>query len=145
MASSLKTKAKRMRKNGWSYAAIAAEVGKSVATVQKWVNPTAKKRLKEAWNKWRKSPRGRVKLNLCMGKARAVQGGFEPCSASADEVLAALVADCPICLTENADMVIDHCHETGKFRGWICRSCNGALGLLQDDIKTLRRAIAYLS
>jgi len=100
--------------------------------------------MKDAWDRWRKTPRGQVMMNLSNGKARAAEGGFAPCAASVEEVLDAMVADCPICLTENADMVVDHCHATGKFRGWICRSCNGAIGLLQDNIETLRRAIAYL-
>jgi Recombination endonuclease VII len=26
----------------------------------------------------------------------------------------------------------DHCHLTGAFRGWLCVSCNNALGLLRD-------------
>ena len=42
------------------------------------------------------------------------------------------------------DLVIDHDHETGKFRGWLCRRCNIALGKFNDDIPTLKNAIKYL-
>ena len=39
---------------------------------------------------------------------------------------------------------VDHCHGTGKIRGLLCRSCNGALGGFRDNPALLTRAIAYL-
>jgi Recombination endonuclease VII len=33
---------------------------------------------------------------------------------------------------------IDHDHETGKFRGVICRRCNQVLGMVKDSQKILR-------
>lgn len=39
---------------------------------------------------------------------------------------------------------LDHCHETGKFRGWLCYSCNSALGKLGDNSLMVARAVAYL-
>lgn len=62
---------------------------------------------------------------------------------------------CPICLndeetvkgkgnTKNGSWVIDHCHETEEFRGWLCHKCNRSLGGFDDDIGTLERAIDYL-
>lgn len=45
----------------------------------------------------------------------------------------------------NSKAVLDHCHETGKFRGFLCHSCNVALGLLNDNVQTLEKAIAYIS
>ena len=41
--------------------------------------------------------------------------------------------------------VLDHNHETGEFRGWICNDCNNALGKFNDDPKVLRIAIRYLN
>ena len=40
--------------------------------------------------------------------------------------------------------VIDHCHDTKKFRGILCKSCNSALGKFGDDIPMLKKAIEYL-
>ena len=62
---------------------------------------------------------------------------------------------CPICLgnaddvkgkgnTKNGSWVIDHCHDTEKFRGWLCHKCNRSLGGFDDNIPTLKRAIQYL-
>lgn len=39
---------------------------------------------------------------------------------------------------------VDHCHETGKFRGWLCTGCNTALGKFGDSVAGLMRAVAYL-
>lgn len=39
---------------------------------------------------------------------------------------------------------VDHCHETGKLRGLLCRECNLTLGFVSDSIETLTRLIAYL-
>lgn len=39
---------------------------------------------------------------------------------------------------------LDHCHETGAFRGWLCFRCNTAIGKLGDNLAGLERAIAYL-
>lgn len=44
----------------------------------------------------------------------------------------------------DSGLVIDHCHTTGVVRGMLCHNCNRALGLMQDDIELLKRAVSYL-
>lgn len=39
---------------------------------------------------------------------------------------------------------IDHDHDTGSFRGWLCSSCNTGMGLLGDSVKRLLQAVEYL-
>lgn len=39
---------------------------------------------------------------------------------------------------------LDHCHETGQFRGWLCANCNMGLGKFYDDPDLLNKAIQYL-
>ena len=40
--------------------------------------------------------------------------------------------------------MLDHCHETNQFRGWICRNCNTGIGNLGDNVEGLENAIRYL-
>ena len=39
---------------------------------------------------------------------------------------------------------VDHNHRTYKVRGLLCQKCNMAIGLMQDNVKMLRKAIEYL-
>lgn len=41
-------------------------------------------------------------------------------------------------------MHFDHDHVSGRFRGWICGSCNRVLGLVKDDPDRLRALAMYL-
>lgn len=41
-------------------------------------------------------------------------------------------------------LAVDHNHKTGKVRGLLCENCNRAIGLLYDNIDSLRNAIDYL-
>ncbi len=41
-------------------------------------------------------------------------------------------------------LALDHCHATGKFRGWLCGPCNLSIGQLGDTVQALERATAYL-
>lgn len=42
------------------------------------------------------------------------------------------------------DLSVDHCHDTGQIRGLLCRSCNFALGHMEDDPHRFRVAAQYL-
>lgn len=44
----------------------------------------------------------------------------------------------------NNPFVLDHDHESGEFRGWICNYCNVGLSRFFDDVKILKNAIRYL-
>lgn len=53
------------------------------------------------------------------------------------------VGECCIC-GSISPLVIDHCHTTGKIRGFICSSCNSVLGYSKDNIQILENSIKYL-
>jgi hypothetical protein len=41
-------------------------------------------------------------------------------------------------------LAFDHCHQSGKFRGWLCLKCNVALGMSDDRPAVLRALAEYL-
>jgi len=54
---------------------------------------------------------------------------------------------CSVCKKEfenSKSCNIDHDHKTGKIRGLLCVKCNCGLGCLDENIKTLQKAIKYL-
>jgi hypothetical protein len=56
-------------------------------------------------------------------------------------------AECENCnktFKSGHDRHLDHCHKTGKFRGWLCNRCNRGLGFFDDCIEGLEQAIRYL-
>ena len=40
--------------------------------------------------------------------------------------------------------VLDHCHDTNTFRGWVCHKCNTGLGGFRDDLTILKNAVKYM-
>ena len=51
---------------------------------------------------------------------------------------------CPICHRYTEEWVLDHCHNTDAFRGYICRSCNLGLGHFDDNPDLVQAALDYL-
>ena len=47
--------------------------------------------------------------------------------------------------TATEKLVMDHDHDTHRFRGWICPNCNTGLGKFGDSIERLQAAIQYLN
>ena len=46
--------------------------------------------------------------------------------------------------TRLQNWVLDHCHDTNTFRGWVCHKCNTGLGGFSDDLTIIERAVIYL-
>lgn len=50
---------------------------------------------------------------------------------------------CQICNTTK-NLCYDHCHETDKFRGILCKKCNLSLGQMGDTFESIERFYLYL-
>ena len=86
---------------------------------------------------WCRSCRATYRSENNRGKHRAV---------ISDEALMdikATVKNCVIC-GDDADLVVDHDHVTGKIRGMLCNHCNRGLGHFRDDPMLLEFAAQYL-
>ncbi len=51
---------------------------------------------------------------------------------------------CAICHKVMTRPHVDHCHQSGVFRGILCFKCNVGLGSFDDSIENLKSAIRYL-
>lgn len=56
---------------------------------------------------------------------------------------------CDICSVPESEctkgLALDHDHQTGEFRGFICNNCNRGLGLLGDNLESIEKVVKYLS
>lgn len=54
---------------------------------------------------------------------------------------------CYICkktISSKRNICVDHCHDTQKIRGILCRDCNSFLGYMADDKKRIKSAMKFL-
>jgi len=163
--------ARRMRESGKTYKQIGDHFGVSKHTASRMLNlehhadcvakrrndhkhrygsdPEYRRKIIRRVCDQQKTVRGRVLARLRLSRIEAKRNGFAACSASADTILEAFTGKCQLCgITEDElgkKLVIDHCHQTGRFRGWICSFCNSGLGYFRDSEIILQKAIGYLN
>lgn len=51
---------------------------------------------------------------------------------------------CEVCGSKDKNLCYDHDHNTMKFRGVLCTSCNYAIGILGDNLEGVKNAYNYL-
>lgn len=61
-----------------------------------------------------------------------------------EEMLLLQGGRCALCLRGDIKLCIDHDHSSGQVRGLICNMCNSYLGIINDSVEVLKRAIEYL-
>ena len=66
-----------------------------------------------------------------------------------EEMLAKQEGCCAVCgieekYCEHSRLAVDHDHETGEVRALLCKKCNQAIGLLQDNSSFALNAYEYL-
>ena len=99
-----------------------------------------------ATSKWRKEN----PLAVALQNSRSVvrKRGHASCAATVKELEVAFTGHCAICdvpeLECKTRLHLDHDHETGEFRGFLCGKCNKMLGLANDSEEILTSSLHYL-
>lgn len=106
------------------------------ANIRRWrmLNPKRNKEIKRT--SWR----------TCFIRQMSKQSG-EPFESIVKRI-DALPECCEICgwtPTKKRRIVpLDHCHETGHFRGKLCDKCNSGIGYFYNNTELLKKAVKYL-
>ena len=135
----------RIKKDGTHGAATACRVCENLIKNQ-W-----KKRNPDKYQKYEKIWRdgiGRFKVALMQSRRNAKAKGYVGCLATSEEISSAFTGKCDVCgIPErecNRKHCMDHDHKTGDFRGWLCDSCNKALGHLKNSKEIIFSLAVYL-
>lgn len=90
-------------------------------------------------------PNGRIVRRPSCKKCRSKKKGIDSYQKSLYKRPKTL--QCPICLdnVNGSYARLDHSHQTGNVRGWLCDNCNTAIGKLKENVDVLQRAIDWLS
>lgn len=96
----------------------------------------------EYWQEWRYK-------NIDKCKSADIKRKFGITLIDFESMITAQQGECLICGVEFwslniRDVAIDHDHKTGKIRGILCRKCNTGIGMFNDDLKVVKKAVAYL-
>ncbi len=88
----------------------------------------------------------RFSIPLYKSKHHSNKYGYVMCLATKQELKDSFTGQCFVCNVPEGKtkLHMDHDHKTGKFRGWLCKSCNHALGILQDSSERIENLLIYL-
>ncbi len=79
---------------------------------------------------------------------KAELGGWKPCDISPEELLSSFTGYCFVCSIPEIECIqklhMDHNHETGEFRGWLCNKCNASIGIMRESPELLLRLAEYV-
>ncbi len=80
-----------------------------------------------------------------MDRRKHLRGAYGLTIEQYDEMLEAQGGVCAICgECPDEGLAVDHCHDTGRVRGLLCRNCNSGIALLQEDLDRFSKAAKYL-
>lgn len=100
----------------------------------------------EARARWKREDRFVHALSAARHWAK--KHGHASCCAAKDEIEAAFTGNCHVCGLSEKDhgkkLNLDHDHESGVLRGWLCNRCNLAAGLLCDSPDRMRALAEYI-
>ncbi len=128
---SKETRAKMKGKKPWNKD-LSKETDKRLRAASKKQSDSAKRHPSNTLNKtWKQKEHGEY-YGLTYTQKREKQAGRKK------------PKKCDIC-KQTGKINFDHCHKSGKFRGWICWNCNTAIGHAKDNPAILKRMIKYLN
>ena len=52
---------------------------------------------------------------------------------------------CQCCGRKTSNLQLDHCHKTGRLRGFLCQHCNCAIGFVSESPALLRSVAKYIA
>jgi hypothetical protein len=118
-------------------------------TYKKWVAEYKRSgKQREVQERFDNGALGRFRRSLYQSWNCGKRGGYLGCTATPEQLEAAFIGKCSICGRLESDfnkgLHMDHCHKTGRFRGFICCRCNRVLGYMNDSPELLRKAATYL-
>jgi Recombination endonuclease VII len=91
----------------------------------------------------------RIWMRLYQSERAAKKYGWAPCIATPEQLIEAYTGYCDCCGCHESScktrLVIDHDHDTGDFRGWLCNTCNLSIGKLGDTPEQVWAAYCYLA
>jgi N12 class adenine-specific DNA methylase len=94
-------------------------------------DPVELERLKKVNQRWR-------------AYERSIEKKYGLTSAAYRELQRIQQGRCAICDTPSNRLVVDHCHDTNRVRGLLCGRCNTALGMLRENIQSVRAMVLYI-
>lgn len=109
-----------------------------------------RKRTSARMKEWYKK-QDRFARSLISSDRHAREGGYSPCTATAEEIGTAFTGFCqnPGCRIPEVEckqrLCLDHNHGTGRFRGWLCHRCNRAAGLLNESKEIISGLAEYVN
>lgn len=156
-----------LKEQGLGCKEIANRLNVSHSTVWSWLNPDrskianarkCEKRRERVRNvggstyyRWKYDLSARCMRALSSINADAKKSGYTGCYTPLEEVVLSYTGSCFICgkpePTKGQRLCVDHCHKTGRFRGWLCHRCNYGVGFMEStgDATTMMIAtLAYL-
>lgn len=148
---------KELKNKGFGYCYIANKLQISRSSVRRYLDPNDREKnrqytinigIPKRRDRVNNDIKYRTKLALYDSERKSQNRKHMKCVTPIDDIVNNYNATCNICKINECDLnrnlVVDHCHITGKFRGWLCGNCNRALGFLQEDINILESALKYL-
>lgn len=157
-------RAKSMRGEGLSFEAISKVVGVGQSTLQRWLNPASAQRHRDRARELYQDPSIRTAIRQRQSESlaqrmksiayrtrqavrkiqlKAEMRGHSACTTPLADIVSAFDGQCAICGVDECDcakrLALDHDHQTGEFRGWLCEKCNRRLGHVEVELMPMLR------